>query len=372
MTVYRDQQFAADTAALQESFLSAPFSATGWTDALRLLASTTRSSRAQLIGVGTATTRFNVMTDIDPSYQDDFIAIEGHRQDVNWRIAATGRPMEVISERHYDDARKLMRSEAYDEHCRRWGGESGCQTTLMQGDAFLVGLATLRGEAEGRTSERDRQIFAAGAASALAAVRMQQAMADRGTAMMAGSFDAIGIAACFADANGRIAALSALAEAQVGPGGPFRMRRGRLAAVGAECNQRLQTALATALYGGATGQQQRLWIGPIGGRTGALCELFRLPVREWDFGFDPRVLIVIRSATDIPAAKLAPLREALGLTGAEAEIALALSNGACRDQIAADRHTSAATLKSQIKSVLRKADVDREAGLVALINRLMR
>ena len=47
-------------------------------------------------------------------------------------------------------------------------------------------------------------------------------------------------------------------------------------------------------------------------------------MREWSFGLDPCVLIVIRSAADISAAKLAPLLEALGLTGGEAEIASAL------------------------------------------------
>ena len=68
----------------------------------------------------------------------------------------------------------------------------------------------------------------------------------------------------------------------------------------------------------------------------------------------------------------ASLRAALGLTGAEAEIALRLANGESREHIAADRGTSAHTLGTQIKSILRKSEVGREAELTALVNRLLR
>ncbi|MGH6694008.1 helix-turn-helix transcriptional regulator [Sphingopyxis sp.] len=122
---------------------------------------------------------------------------------------------------------------------------------------------------------------------------------------------------------------------------------------------------------------QQHWIGSpheggVEGGGGLLCEIFRLPRREWDFGFDPRVLVVARRAADIPAMRIVPLRAALGLTEAEAEIALRLANGEAREDIAAGRGTSAQTLGTQIKSILRKSDVGREAELTALVNRLLR
>ena len=124
---------------------------------------------------------------------------------------------------------------------------------------------------------------------------------------------------------------------------------------------------------------QQYWIGSPqgaersgGGETGLLCELFHLPRRDWDFGFEPRVLVVARRAADISAMRSVPLRAALGLTGAEAEIALRLANGESREHIAADRGTSAHTLGTQIKSILRKSEVGREAELTVLVNRLLR
>lgn len=311
------------------------------------------------------------MPDIDAAYQREFVEIEGWRPEVNWRVAVTGRPLEVLSERHYDAAREQYGTDAYEEHIRRWDGLYGCQTTLMRDAGLLVGLATLRTEREGKTSKRDRDTFAEGATFALAAVRMQYAMAGRGAAMLAGALDTIGVAAFLLGRDGKVAALSARAEAMVARAGtPLILRHGQLGAARRDADRLLQTALSHALRGEPA---QQLWIGPsCEGGEGGLCEVFQLPAREWNFGFDPHVLVVMRSAGEIPEARLGPLREALGFTPAEAEIALQLANGAAREQVALERGTSQQTLHGQIKSILRKSDVTREAELVALINRLMR
>lgn len=371
-----DASFAREAGEIGNAFLAAPFAEDGWNIALRLFARRTGSTHAQLIGFGSETTLFNFMPDIDPAYQREFLEIEAWRPEVNWRVAATGGTLEVLSEAHYDVVRERAGTDEYEEHIRRWGGVHGCQTALIQGDGLLVGMASLRSEREGRTGKRDRKLFAAGAAHALAAVRMQQAMAQRGGEMTAAAFDAIGIAAFLLDRHGAVAALSAAAEAMVGDTaeGVLCLRRGRLGAVRRDADAVLQPALGRALAGASGGEaMQQYWIGaPHEAASGVLCELFRLPRREWDFGFDPRVLVVVRRAADIPAARTAPLRTALGLTAAEAEIALRLANGEARDAIAAERGTSPQTLGTQIKSILRKGEVGREAELAALVNRLLR
>jgi DNA-binding CsgD family transcriptional regulator len=367
-----DSLFVREAGEIENAFLAAPFEEDGWNAALRLFARRTRSSHAQLLGLGDEATLFNFMPDIDAAYQREFQEIEGWRPEVNWRVAASGRPLEIVSEVHYDIAREHSGTDDYEDHIRRWGGVHGCQTVLVEGEGLLVGLAALHSEREGRTASRDRNMFATGATYALAAVRMQQAMAQRGAAMTVGAFDAIGVAAFLIDRHGAVAALSAAAEAIVGDraDGALRLRRGRLGAARRDADTLLQGALVRALNGEA---MQQHWIGsPRDGGPGMLCELFRLPRREWDFGFDPRVLVVVRSAADIPAMRTAPLRAALGLTASEAEIALRLANGEAREDIAAARGTSAQTLGTQIKSILRKSDVAREAELTALVNRLLR
>ncbi|MGR4891080.1 helix-turn-helix transcriptional regulator [Sphingopyxis sp. LARHCG72] len=374
-----DSLFAREMGEVENAFLAAPFEADGWNAALRLLARRTRSTRAQLLGIGAEATLFNFMPDIDPAYQREFLEIEGWRPEVNWRVAVSARPLEILSEAHYDIARQHSGTDDYEEHIRCWDGVHGCQTALVEGEGFLVGLAALRSEDDGRTEQRDRKLFAAGATYALAAVRMQQAIAQRGAAMTVGAFDAIGVAAFLIDRHGAVAALSAAAEAIVGAGGALCLRRGRLGAARRDADALLQAGLARALDdvlaegASAEGAMQQYWIGsPEEPEGGLLCELFRLPQREWDFGFEPRVLVVARRAADIPAMRTAPLRAALGLTAAEAEIALRLANGEARETIANGRGTSAQTLGTQIKSILRKSEVGREAELAALVNRLLR
>ncbi len=369
-----DSLFARETGEVENAFLAAPFEADGWNAALRLLARRTRSSRAQLLGIGDAATLFNFLPDIDPAYQREFDEIEGWRPDVNWRVAVSARPLEIVSEADYDVACQTSGTDEYEGHIRRWDALHGCQTTLIEGDGLLVGLAALRSERDGRSEARDRKLFAAGANYALAAVRMQQAIAQRGAAMTVGAFDAIGVAAFLIDRHGVVAALSAAAEAIVGEGGALCLRRGRLGAARRDADPLLQAGLARALDGvSADAAMQQYWIGsPEAGESGLLCDLFRLPRREWDFGFEPRVLVVARSAADIPAMRTAPLRAALGLTAAEAGIALRLANGEARETIATTRGTSPQTLGTQIKSILRKSEVGREAELAALVNRLLR
>ena len=116
-----------------------------------------------------------------------------------------------------------------------------------------------------------------------------------------------------------------------------------------------------------------LWLGmdrPI--RERRLCEVFRLPRREFSFGFEPHLLVTIRTASDISGAERDAIRRLLGLTAAEADIAMMLVEGLPREIIAARRGTSAGTVSVQIKRLFEKTGVAREAELVALVRRLLR
>lgn len=60
----------------------------------------------------------------------------------------------------------------------------------------------------------------------------------------------------------------------------------------------------------------------------------------------------------------------LGLTKAEAAVALALSRGASADEIAEDFGLSRNTIRNQIAAVLQKTGVSRQSALVRLVDRL--
>lgn len=362
---------SSEMTAVREAFLDAPFSNDGWERALRRFARASRSSRAQLIGIGDGSTHFNVMTDIDPAYQRDFASIEAWRPEVNWRVAANGGTLEVISERHYDRVRTRLASDLYDDHCRTWDGTYGAQTALLQGEGELIGLAILRSEKEGRTRAQDRAAFADGALHAQAAVRMQRAMAHRGQQLLTGTLESLGLATFLLDRLGQVSAMTPQAEALVSEasGKVVRLRDRRLAAT--RQAPELERAIAHALSAGVN--VQSLWLqDDRDDRRSMRCDIIRLPRRDYAFGFDPRVMVVLHGAEALPGGTAALLRRALGLTAAEAEVALDLSNGVNRRDIAAARGTSAQTLSAQVKSVLHKGGVTREAELVALVNRLMR
>ena len=53
-------------------------------------------------------------------------------------------------------------------------------------------------------------------------------------------------------------------------------------------------------------------------------------------------------------------------------MAVSLAEGIDRETIASARGSTLGTVNAQIKSLFRKADVSREAELVALLNRLLR
>lgn len=360
------------------AFLDAPFVEDGWMTALRGFASATRSSRAQLVGIGDTVCQFNVMTDIDPAYQQEFIEMQAWRPDVSWRVALSGDPFEVLSERHYDAAKAAAPAgsyDDYDDHCHKWGGGFGAQTVLHREGSGLIGLAILRDEKGGRTREADRRVFTEGAKYALAAVRIQRSMAHRGEQLVTGTLESMGLAAFLLDRNGRVTAKTPQAEALLGQdhGDVLRLTGTRLGAT--RSDGELQAAIARALAPdiAPAAYVQQLWLDAAReAAVGMRCEVIRLPQREYLFGFGVRLMVVVHPATDLSGHMLGSMRQALDLTVAEAQIARRLADGASREQIAAERATSVQTLTTQIKSILRKGDVTREAELVALVNRLMR
>ncbi|MEF2155208.1 hypothetical protein V3390_03040 [Luteimonas sp. FXH3W] len=63
---------------LAETFLSAPFEENGWETALGALAKPTHSTQGKLITVGDESLiRLNLTTDMDPRFEQDFVAITG-------------------------------------------------------------------------------------------------------------------------------------------------------------------------------------------------------------------------------------------------------------------------------------------------------
>jgi DNA-binding CsgD family transcriptional regulator len=81
----------------------------------------------------------------------------------------------------------------------------------------------------------------------------------------------------------------------------------------------------------------------------------------------PGVLLVLRDPLRQPAVAARDLQTLHGLTGAEAELALALGAGGRLDAIAAERCVKLSTVRTQLLSVLAKMGLHRQADLARAI-----
>lgn len=139
---------------------------------------------------------------------DEFVTIGGGDAALNFRIAANaeqtaqGRYDPILHEVHYDAARRTLRSDRYVQWCEERDIPFGCQTNLVVDRVGLIGFATLRGRKDGRTTAAQRRIFAQAAAAARRAVRLQERLEGEQAKLLAGAFEAIGIAAFILDARG--------------------------------------------------------------------------------------------------------------------------------------------------------------------------
>ena len=360
---------------LAETFLSAPFEENGWETALGALAKATHSTHGELIAVGDESLiTLNLTTDMDPRFEQDFVAINGGSAALNWRIACLAPPLEVRHETHYAAARKRLQSTVYDDFARQYDAFNGCQTVLSLRDDHFVGMAILRSDADGVTTEADRQVFAHGARTALSALRIQRAIANQGAALVLGALESPNTRTILLDSHGLVAGLTDSAERWFSRGTALRLRNGHLSAKLPSENDMLQRVLRQALLAPPTAPvSARLWIrNGIQPHEGVAIEVFTLPTLEWNLGFGPRVMVAVHPGEALSAERAPVLEAALRLSPAEAAVAMLLAQGKSREMIAGERHASPQTVNAQIRNIFRKADVNREAELVSLINNLLR
>ncbi|MBT2187059.1 helix-turn-helix transcriptional regulator [Sphingobium sp. H33] len=326
------------------------------------MATATGSARGQLIFMGERHLGFNCVTNVSDDYFGDFVAIEGHRPEVNWRVAASGRPLEIIHEHHYDAARAVHTDERYLDHARRFDAEDGAQTVLATGASGLFGLATLRARNDGRTDERARATFGFAAHHALAAVRAQIALESQGAALVRGSLEALRVAAVLIDGNGMVCAVTPGAETVLASNS-FKLVGQQLIATAKQDHIALQARIGAAMRG-IDFAGPDMWTRIAG--AACLVEVTSLPSMRWNFGFRPRLIVTFRFPVPIGRDDAARLAAALPLTQAEAEIVALLAAGLPRTNIAAVRGTSAETVGTQLRAIFGKCEVRREAELVAL------
>lgn len=352
-----------------ELFGQASHDSRAWLPAIRALASATRSSLGQLIGIGgPAVLQFNLV-DLPADADADFLAIGAGSPKVSTRVAAgdLARPMQVAHEPDYDAVRPTLQTDIYRDFERKWDIPHGAQATLERSDDALFAVAMLRSESDGRTTPEQVATFSAALPFVRAALRTQLSLGGQGARLLAGALEAVSSSAFLLDAGGVLQAATPAAEAMLSAG-RLRLRDGRLCALDPLDDRRLQSAVALALSGSdadPAARQQQVMLRGAGAPMVLLVD--RLRNQETGFIFSPRVLVTLGAGPPRPPRTEA-LRAAYGLTESEALIALSLARGVSRAQVAAERGVSLGTVRQQVKSIFQKVGVHREAELVLAVH----
>ncbi|MCW2335875.1 DNA-binding CsgD family transcriptional regulator [Sphingobium sp. B2D3A] len=343
---------------------------------MRALARETRSLSGQLLGIGSPTTlAFNLLTDpVNERLCRQFDSEVANYSHGNWRVAAASGPLDVRHEYHYDAIKAAQNTDIYDDFTHDANMPHGCQVVLVNDGQVMVGLAVLRTFQDGRTTEADRAVFTQAAPLMQSAVRMQRTLEGEGAKLLAGSLDTMNTAAFVCDGLGRVCATTRAGEALLRAEDLIMLRDERLTAPNSAEARELRMQIGAMLQAGDLALPScGVWLGqqrPIAQRR--LCEIFRLPAKPAALGFEPRLLVTVRAAGNIGAMERQALQRMMGLTRAETEIAMLLAEGTSREMIALQRSTSLGTVNIQIKRLFEKTGTNREAELVALINRLLR
>jgi DNA-binding CsgD family transcriptional regulator len=357
---------------LADSFMAAALDQHGWIDALQALAEVTRSSHAQLIGLGSAATvPFNFVTDLDEAPLREFVAIDGGNPDINYRVRASIADDELTlrTEEDYAAMRPLLRSDTYVDYAYHHDIPYGCQTKLIDTSAGMIGFALLRGARDGKADARVRNIFTAIAPHVRSAVRTQIALEESGPALLAGALDKAGTAVFVLQGDGRIMAMTGMAEIALSRG-LLGVVRGRLEARDAGDTVRLHQALARHATGAPLPLETVLLPGPDRARP-VLLDLVRAARSSGSFGFRPHVLAILRGAGRWHARAPAVLTTLYRLSPGEADVALRLAEGVSRSAIAEARGSSLATVRAQLKSIFAKVGVEREAELIVRLRGML-
>ncbi len=157
--------------------------------------------------------------------------------------------------------------------------------------------------------------------------------------------------------GGRLLYANEVARSCLGLGGPLRLRQGRLVATGA-AGRYVFEALARL---DQTGRPQFFALqGParVAGGTGAAAQAFAVTACIEELGRVRQRVLILE-----PFGERGPLDETalshwLGLTGAQARVAAALSRGLSPEEVARHCGRSIATIRTHIRGILERTNLE--------------
>jgi DNA-binding CsgD family transcriptional regulator len=354
-----------------EAIARAPFDASQWLQTIvPALTKAANGYGAQLFGVTpTGGMQFNFTQGISEEVTREWELRGGTTERVNPRARIFAQAPCTV----HSDA-DLGRPEEYrTEFFQDFVYKHGCVDTRMVNlprlDRTSICITVLKSRTTLAYDDRDHRSLTALIKPVADALRLRMLMDGDATRLVSGALDAVGKAAFVLNAYGRVIALTPRAENLVRHGKYFSVRNAILACRDRSAARSFEGAIQLAcLRPGSALRPQASQIALRRSDEIALAEIAPLPAPHWSTRFGPAAIAFLRESPKADVSQL--LRGLYGLTDSEARIAASLVDGKSIEEIAHARRARVGTVRAQLKSIYRKADVHRQAELVSLVRQL--
>jgi DNA-binding CsgD family transcriptional regulator len=354
-----------------DGFSDAALDNSKWNQVLHQFAAASGSRCGQLVGFSPDGPHFNWMGGTEPGWLEELTRLGGSDPAINPRLEAglSDPILKPITDSDIVSPRQRRSHYFYAEVLPQMGVPYICATVLYRESGLNVGLAVGRTAQQGEITNQQREVFSSLARHARTAIRTQLLLEGEGSKLITGALEAASVTAFMCDRSGRVKAMTPSAEALIGKGQPLRLQNGVLRNGSAARTRELAAAIERAAAGHSTLGAAPATTLIIRSDSGAplIIDVTALPRRAHNFGFQPRVLVIVRGGGERTPDQALLLRSLFGLTRTEAIVAASLGNGASLEEIAQARQRSLETIRVQIRSIYAKLGVRRQAELVALL-----
>ena len=262
---------------------------------------------------------------------------------------------------------ELRRSEWYNDFVLKCGvrdiiaaqiGNTGAQTVVF-------GIHEGIGEKPLRTSHLKRLNRLLEPLGRAAEVQLRLRELGWKSVIAARAFDQVSTGVIVVDADGSVIEMNGLAERVVQRGDGLTLQQGALGAARVFETAKLAAAIASATQPEPAATSSRILIGRQGGKHDYILAVSPLGV-ELGFYSDPMALIVVVDP-EARCPNADDLSAYFGLSFAECRLAIRLMSGKPLRAIAAESGSATATLRSQLRSILKKIRVERQADLLLVL-----
>ncbi len=269
---------------------------------------------------------------------------------------------EIFYDAKIGERRDVARHPYYGEYLAPSGLAFFVAANLVQETGRRVNLTIQRGPRAGHVDRPELERFARLLPHMISAWGLGESLARAGAERdaMAGALDADGDGAILVGADGRARVATRKAEAALRGDGPLRIEDGALAPAGAADRAAWFGALRAVLRGGP---ERSLRLASADGATWRV----RIAARpDAERGIEPGFAIV-RLSRERPLDSAGALRRTLGLTPAEASLALALADGKRLADYARERSVAITTARTHLAALRAKLEARTQAAVVARV-----